>query len=54
MEDESREVARLKEREYWNKVANKQLDNNGIVHLRTAEALMQLGSAHMRCEVRIF
>jgi hypothetical protein len=51
IEDEPKDVPGLKEREYWNNVANKQLDNNGIVHLRTAEALMQLGSAHMRCEV---
>lgn len=51
LEDEPQDVPGLKEREYWNNVANKQLDNNGIVHLRTAEALMQLGSAHMRCEV---
>jgi hypothetical protein len=51
LKDEPQDVPRLKERDYWNIVANKQLDNNGIVHLRTAEALMQLGGAHMRCEV---
>jgi Tfp pilus assembly protein PilF len=50
LKDEPQDVPRLKERDYWNIVANKQLDNNGIVHLRTAEALMQLGGAHMRCE----
>ena len=51
LEDEPNDMPGLKERDYWNKVANKQLDTNGIVHLRTAEALMQLGSAHMQCEV---
>lgn len=51
-EEEPKVVPGKKEREYWNRIANKQLDNNGIVHLRTAESLLQLGNAHMRCEVR--
>jgi len=52
VEDEKPKVVPgKKEREYWNKVANKQIDNSGIVHLRTADSLLQLGNAHMRCEV---
>jgi hypothetical protein len=52
VEDEKPKVnPGLREREYWNKVANKTLHKNGIVHLRTAEALLQLGNSHMRCEV---
>lgn len=52
-DEESRALPGKKERDYWNQVANKQLDRNGIVHLRTAEALLHLGDAHMRCEVSI-
>jgi hypothetical protein len=39
------------ERRYWNKIADGRLGHFGILNLRTAEALMQLGSSHMRCEV---
>jgi hypothetical protein len=42
-----------KERKYWNKIASGRLDNFGVVHLRTAEALMQLGYSHMRCNVSV-
>lgn len=48
---EEPKVSGMEEREHWNNITNKQLDNNGIVHLRTAEALIELGRAHMRCEV---
>lgn len=53
VEFEDEESPMLKEREYWNEIANLRLDNHGIVHLRTAEALMQLGNSHMRCEVSV-
>ena len=49
--EELKENKGLKEREYWNKIANKSIENRGIVHLRTAETLLLLGNSHMRCEV---
>lgn len=50
-DEEPKPIPAKKEREYWNRVANKLLDNYDIVHVRTAETLLQLGNAHMRCEV---
>jgi hypothetical protein len=51
VEEEPNPKPARRERKYWNKIADGRLGHFGIVNLRTAEALMQLGSSHMRCEV---
>jgi hypothetical protein len=51
VDEETKPKPAQKERKYWNKIADGRLGHFGIVNLRTAEALMQLGSSHMRCEV---
>lgn len=51
-EEEPKALSAVREREYWNKIANARLDSYSIVHVRTAETLLQLGNAHMRCQVR--
>jgi hypothetical protein len=51
VDEEPKPKPARKERKYWIKIANRRLGRFGLVNLRTAEALMQLGSSYMRCEV---
>lgn len=51
--EEKRPTPGRKERTYWNKIASGRLENFGVVNLRTAEAFMQLGYSHMRCDVSV-
>lgn len=49
----SKKIQWTNERNYWNKIVLKRSVRYGTSHLRTAEALMNLGHAQMACEVRV-
>ena len=47
-------VEARKERRYWERIVEGRVAMLGIVHVQTAEGLMNLGNAHMECEVCVW
>lgn len=44
------QIKHLEERIHWNKIVSDRIETYGTVHLRVAEGLLLLGTAHMNCK----